>query len=283
MELVAELDGVKTMTIAILNPDVPVETYHTPALGVVSKSALDQIARSPAHYRAWLETDRTPTPAMVFGSLTHQYVFELGKCLGSVAVQPDFGDCRATKNKEARNDWRLANEGKQHVSQEDWDTVRAIGDSVRLHPIAAKLIDQCQPEVSVFWQDGETGLDCKARVDGWVPSLRMALDLKTTSDASPTEFAKSVHNFRYHCQDAHYRAGLAEATGADVKAFVFIAVEKEAPYAVATYTLDDAAYFRGLELVRRDMATMKQCVDEDNWPAFGTQTKSISLPSWSFK
>lgn len=272
-----------TTTVAIMNPSLAAETYHEPHLGIVSKSALDQIARSPAHYRAWLEKPREPTPAMVLGSLVHLYVFEITKCLDRVAVQPEFGDCRKTANKEARDAWRLENDGKQLVSQEDWDTVRAIGESVHKHPIASKLISQCQPEVSVFWTDAEIGIECKARVDGWVPPLRIALDLKTTSDASPIEFAKSVHNFRYHVQHAHYVAGLEAAIENPIKAFVFIAVEKEPPYAVATYTLDEAAIARGLELVRRDMATMKRCLEANEWPAYGQSLETLTLPRWAFQ
>lgn len=261
--------------------DMPAEEYHSPRLGIASKSALDQIARSPAHYRAWLETPREPTPAMVFGSLTHLYVFEPAKCLLNVVVEPSFGDCRTKLNKERRDVWREENKDKQWVSQEDWDKVRGIGDAVHKHPIAAKLISQCQAEVSCFWLDAQTGLECRARVDGWVPSMRIGLDLKTTSDASRDEFAKSVWNFRYMCQEAFYRDGIEAASKMLVKAFLFIAVEKEPPYAVATYTLDDAAVARGRELIASDMATLRRCIDEDAWPAYGESTQILSLPQWT--
>ena len=266
-----------------LRLDMPAEEYHRRELGVASKSGLDQIRRSPAHYRAWVDGYESEiTPAMEFGSLTHLYVLQPAVAFDKVAVRPVFGDLRKTANKEAKAVWDVENAGRLHVGIEDWDKIRRIGDAVHKHPIAGRLVSQCQAEVSAYWVD-ETGLQCKARLDAWCPSLRIIADLKTCADASEDAFARSVHNFRYHVQDAFYSAGVEAITGHQVKAFVFIAVEKEPPYAVCTYRLDDISRELGREEFRQDIRTLRECVEKGEWPSYGDSTKTISLPSWAFK
>jgi exodeoxyribonuclease VIII len=278
-----EAAEVASRATSLIRYDLAAEDYHAPVLGVASKSALDQIDRSAAHYRQWLTTPREKTPAMRIGSLAHLYILELPKALATVAVVPDFGDCRKTSNKEAKASWLAENAGKELVSQDEWDQIRGMGESVLKHPIARRLIDQCRPEASIFWADPETELECKARVDGWVEPLRIVLDLKTTANASPVEFAKSCHNWRYHVQNALYSDGIAAVTGTAPKAFLFLVVEKEPPYAVATYQLDELSIELGREEYRRNMRTLRECLDNDDWPAYGTATQTISLPSYAFK
>ena len=264
-----------------LRLDMPAEEYHRRELGVASKSGLDQIRRSPAHYRAWVDGYESEiTPAMEFGSLTHLYVLQPAVAFDKVAVRPVFGDLRKTANKEAKAVWDVENAGRLHVGIEDWDKIRRIGDAVHKHPIAGRLVSQCQAEVSAYWVD-ETGLQCKARLDAWCPSLRIIADLKTCADASEDAFARSVHNFRYHVQDAFYSAGVEAITGHQVKAFVFIAVEKEPPYAVSMNVCDVAAIDRAEELIRRDMRRLAQCIANNEWPAYGDAVNHIALPAWA--
>jgi len=262
--------------------DLPAEDYHQPALGVASKSGLDKIARSPAHYRAWLEGPHETTPAMEFGSLFHAYTLETAKTLAEVVVAKSFGDCRVKANKAARDEFLAEHAGKRIIDPETWDTCRRMGDAVHKHPIAARLLAQGKSEVSIYWQD-EDGLDCKARIDHWIDSMRISVDLKTTTDASPEAFARSCHAFRYHVQDSFYRDGLAAAAGCQVKAFLFVAVEKEPPYAVAVYELDSMSKDRGRDLYRANLATLKHCLETDDWPAFGQRIVPLTLPAWSFK
>lgn len=262
--------------------DMPAETYHQRTLGVASKSALDQINRSPAHYRAWLIEDQQPTPAMRFGSLFHRYVLELPKALATIAVVPDFGDCRKTANKEAKAQWHAENDGKDFVSQEDWDTIRYMGDSIHKHPIAAKLLAACKAEVSMKWIDAETGLHCKSRVDGIVEPMDVLIDVKTTQNASPEEFAKSAFNFRYHVQAALYSDGYEAVTGRPAKRFRLIAVEKEPPYAVMTHDFGQAELDLGRESYKANMRTLAECLERDEWPAYGITTNTITFPQWAF-
>lgn len=268
----------------ILNARMPAEDYHAKVLGVASKSGLDRIDRSPMHYREWaLSGEPEPTPAMRFGSMFHRFILEPDKAAKMVQM-PDFGDCRYKDAKATKKAFEESlPDDAEKVSAADWITLRGMQLAIDSHPIARRLIVGGQAEVSAFSKDPETGIDCKCRMDYWIPdSLRVIVDLKTTADASPGEFAKSVANYRYHVQAAFY-LDLMRSIGADPQNFVFVAVEKEPPYAVGVYTLDDAVIERGRTLYRRNMDTLAQCLLLDEWPAYGEDIKTLTLPPWHMK
>jgi exodeoxyribonuclease VIII len=246
-------------------------TYH--ADPAVSASHLHAIARSPFHYWArYINPDRItpePTAAMRLGSLVHCAVLEPDELLQRYGVAPD----RRTKEGKAAAA-AMAAAGIEAVSEADMTLALSMAASVRVHPAAAALLKQGKAEQSFWWDDSDTGLRCKCRPD-WYHGTTV-VDLKTTTDASPAGFAKSVATFRYHTQASHYLSGLHGA-----ERFVFIAVEKTAPYAVAVYELDAEAMAAGNELRRRDMRMIADCHATKEWPGYGNDLQALSLPKWA--
>jgi len=246
-------------------------TYH--ADPAVSASHLHAIARSPFHYWSrYLDPNRItpePTAAMRLGSLVHCAVLEPDE------LSKRYSRCapRNTKaGKEQAAD--LAARGIEAVTDSDWSLAIAMNNAVRNHPAAAALLRDGKAEQSFWWTDSDTGLRCKCRPD-WYHGTTV-VDLKTTTDASPAGFAKSVATFRYHTQASHYLSGLHGA-----ERFVFIAVEKTAPYAVAVYELDAEALQHGNELRRRDMRMIADCHATKEWPGYGSDCQTLSLPKWA--
>jgi len=135
-------------------------------------------------------------------------------------------------------------------------------------------------EQSIKWRCVETGAICKSRLDWIIPGA--IVDLKTTADASPTAFARSVASYRYHVQDAFYSQAAASA-GLDSEHVVFVCVESSPPYSVALYQLDDAARTEGRRLYLRDLETYMRCMERDEWPAYPTDIQTLSLPAWAYK
>jgi exodeoxyribonuclease VIII len=245
--------------------------YH--ADPAVSASHLHAVAKSPYHYFSrYLNPERIapePTAAMRLGSLVHCAVLEpeeLGKRYGVCAPR----NTKAGKEQAER----MAAAGIEAVTGSDMELALAMADAVHSHQAAAELLRNGQAEQSFWWDDSATGLRCKCRPD-WYDGTTV-VDLKTTTDASPAGFARSVATFRYHVQASHYLAGLHGA-----ERFVFIAVEKTAPYAVAVYELDAAAMAAGDELRQRDMRVIADCQAISEWPGYGNTIQSLSLPSWA--
>jgi hypothetical protein len=245
--------------------------YH--ADPAVSASHLHAIAKSPYHYWArFLDPDRQPvepTPAMRFGSLVHCAVLEPNELLQR------YGVCLPRNTKAGKEQaQQMAAEGIEAVTASDMATAMSMASAVRNHPAAANLLANGKAEQSFWWDDSATGMRCKCRPDWFYGST--VIDLKTTTDASPAGFARSVATFRYHVQASHYLSGLHGA-----ERFVFIAVEKTAPYAVAVYELDAEAMAAGDELRLRDLRMIADCRATGEWPGYGDDCQSLSLPKWA--
>ncbi len=249
--------------------------YH--ALDAVGKSDLDKIARSQAH---WKYAVREETAAMRIGSAVHCAVLEPDRFAAEYVVAPDC-DKRTKAGKEQFAEFEATHEGKSILSADDANLCFDLQAQVRHHPRAGQFLASGQPEVSALWKDEEFGVRCRARFD-WLTPDGWLIDLKTTQDASAGAFARSCASFRYHVQAAWYLDAYHQATGGDLPmGFLFIAVEKAAPYGIALYELDFEAVEIGRQLARRDLARYANAREFDVWPGYPEQIQPLSLPRWA--
>ena len=112
--------------------------------------------------------------------------------------------------------------------------------SVKEHPIASQIIVGGEPELTALWTDPETGLRCRTRSDYYIARRGLIVDVKTAQDAGPAGFTRAAFNLiritgntRFTCAGFEARV-LAEH-------FVFLAIEKTPPFAVALYQHDEDA------------------------------------------
>ncbi len=247
--------------------------YH--AHSAISKSGLDRIDQSPAHYKSWLTEPRKETPALVFGSAAHCWILETDEVLHRYVIAPQGID-RRTKDGKAQLA-ELEASGKTIISAEDAETLKNMMVSVLAHPVANELLDDGIAESSVFAE--LLGVSVKCRPD-WLHDNSVIVDLKTTDNAGPNAFAKSCATYRYHCQASFY-SDICREAGIDVKAFVFIAVEKAPPYAVSVYELDADSIEVGRTLYQRNLETYRRCLETDHWPAYSDAIETLRLPLWA--
>lgn len=255
------------------------EDYH--AGPGVSKSQLDTLQKSPAHYyTAYLDPDQQPrksTAAFDLGAVVHTLILEPNN--QDYVVAPII-DRRTKAGKAAWAEFLAANEEKTHITQEQFDAARYMRDSVMSHPLASELLTDGIPEKSFYWHDPATGLLCRVRPD----YLRsdVIVDLKTTEDGSANGFAKSVANYRYFVQDSMYCEGVRETTQGQIapEQMIFLSVEKKPPYLVNHIVLDADARAFGRKAVHDSLTTLKACQENNHWPGYGEDIKEIALPSW---
>jgi PDDEXK-like domain of unknown function (DUF3799) len=264
-----------------LHERIPGPIYHARHRGLVSKGALDLLARSPAHYDAWVTgaSHDESTPALEFGAAFHCALLEPDTFAATYACEPDFGDCRRKENKAARDAWREEHAGRIPLSANDEEVIRGMVGAVRSHPLAGKMIAGGSPELTVRWRDSDTGLECKCRADYYVAKHGMVLDVKSTLDASDKAFRRDVAKYRYDWQNVLYRLGFS-AVDARADHFVFVAVEKAPPYAVGVYTLDSQWHSTAYAEVRRLMQLMAECVKSGNWNGYPCTIRELEMPPW---
>lgn len=260
-----------------------IHDYHA-ITDAISKTGLDRIRRSPAHYYALtLDPKRPPDKeraGQLEGQLAHCAILEPDEFLKRYAIGPDVS--RATK---AWKEFEASlPPGTTGIKADQY--AAAIHQQVSVHslPDVAEALATGWPEVSAFWTDPETGLMCRCRPD-WVHPVDddsvILLDLKTYSDASPADFARQVARKRYHVQAAYYSDGYAAASGKTVLAFIFVCVESEWPYAASATVLDDLSIEQGRTEYREDLRAYAECLRTGKWPGYGAGIHTISLPNWA--
>lgn len=251
--------------------------YH--AHPAVSKSGLDLVRRSPQHFwHRYLDPNRViepPTPAMIIGSALHARVLEPHLYDDEYIVAPEGIDRRTKEGKLRWADFEAEADGKTVLKAEDALQIESMAAAVHRHPAARMILrlpGKC--EQSYFWTDEATGEKCKCRPDWHSDDRRLIADVKTTEDASPRGFLRSVMKYRYHVQAAFYSQGIG------AEQFVFIAVEKKPPFAVAVYATPLELLERGHMESAGDLQTLAKCRAEDHWPGYGDEIQKLAVPSW---
>lgn len=259
-------------SIALSNAD-----YHAHA--AVSKSHLDKIAKSPAHYwAAYLDPQRVapePTAAMMLGTALHTAVLEPDLWDQQFAVPPQAFDRRTKVGKDLAAAFAAEAIGKTVLTPDDADRIRRMADAVHQHPASRFLLDlPGLREASYFWTDEDTGIECKCRPDWHSTDRRLVVDVKTTEDASLRGFQRSVAQWRYHVQAAWYSRPL------DAEQFLFICVEKTPPYCVAVYAVTPVMFAAGARAADRNLYRLAECRRSGCWPGYSDEIQPIDLPSW---
>lgn len=266
-----------TATLPRLVSGLPNAEYH--AHEAVSASGIKEMLRSPRHYQAYRDGERSKTTeALALGRLVHTVVLEPDRAQAEYYIYD--GDRRG-KDWEAVRD---AHPGQTRIKSDQWTDALRIREAVWAHPEArAALSAGGRAEESVFWQDLETGVECRCRPD-WLTSSCALWDLKTARDASLTRFARAAGDLHYHVAAAHYACGLAALLGLDPACFPmrFIVVETDAPFAVSVFEFEPAAIVRGHALRQRALAEWARHLSSGAAvaPGYPTGVRELVLPRW---
>ena len=230
---------------------IPNCVYHRHSS--LSSSNLKDLLKSPWSYWHNKQNPRESTPAMQFGSLVHTLILEPNNFSNEymVADKPE----RRSKAGKAKYAELLEEAGKRiWVSTEDFLKAQDMIFPVSQNLIVKSLLSGGKAESSVFWQDAETGVQCKAKADFLNIERGYIVDVKTTvSLASEKPFLWTVSKYAYDLSASFYKKGFELATGKELD-FYFVVIEKEPPFNFATYKISD-------ELLRRGEAQYKQALN----------------------
>lgn len=247
-------------------------------IDAVNNSILSTLAsKSPLHALAEKEHPKEPSEAFIQGSAWHTMILEPDKFNERYAVCPKC-DKRTKDGKAIYEKYLLGLNGKIELSESDFELVQAMNDSFKSHKVC-KYIEQGKAEVVIVWEDKKTGLLCKARIDYAREAQAFLFDLKSTISAAYDDFQKALYNYGYFQQCAFYSDGWKTLTGDD-PCFVFIAVEKSYPFAVAAYEMHENVISAGRKAYRRALETYADCVKTGIWPGY-KDVEMMDLPAWA--
>lgn len=262
---------------------LPAAEYHAhPAMS--AGDAITLLQTCEAVYRHRKTHPVESTPALDFGNAAHCWVLENGTFEARYHVLPEGFNAGQTKKQAeaiAERDAAVA-AGKMLVKADDLETIKAMAESVRRHPLARHAFVAGEPEVSLFWHDEEIGIDCRARLD-WLPhnpSAGIFPDLKSTKDAKPDELMKDMWNHHYFLRAAWYEDGL-RALGFDGARYLPIFVDKSPPHEVVPVWPSEAALSWGRILMKRARAVVAHCTRAGHWPGYTDDAITLGIPYWA--
>ncbi|MEO2046452.1 MAG: PD-(D/E)XK nuclease-like domain-containing protein [Pirellulales bacterium] len=268
--------------------DIDFEDYL--AWDAVSNSRMNLARRSLMHYQAGWK--KKPTAAMRRGSLVHCGSLEPLEFQNKYVVLPQYelspqnvtlGGKRTTSKvttyyKGMVEQFTEASQGKEIVSQDWFDSTLGLIKALKNHELAGEWLCNDDPaEVSFIWQDQETGLYCKGRIDKWQNKQQRFIDLKTCAD--PIAFGKSIAIYGYHRQAAFYQEGIAQLAGGELHEPCIVAVETEDPWGIRAAPISEEWLMIGRQEVRSTLTAIAEANEDGTWPGYDSP-ESWLPPSW---
>lgn len=257
-------------------------TYHK-EVEAISKTNLDNIHQSYQHYLASKE-EKSPfsgdiPQCLTEGAALHCLVLTPDKFTEEFSVLPLLN--RRTREGKALYE-QILSRGKPVISSTTFSRLEAMGGAILNHPTAI-LFNEGAPECSYIWEDPDMKMLCKCRPD-YLRKMAI-LDIKTCMDASYEAFQRAIIDHRYHVQGAYFLDGVAAVLKDGVKRdFVLIAVEKNPPFAVAVYKLDDATIELGRTAYKEDLQEYKRHTEHPElWSGYSSGVQEMTLPNWAKK
>ena len=214
------------------------------------------------------------TKSMADGTAVHAFFLEKDKFHKDFAVKPQ--DIRL--NTKAGKEWAQEHTNKIIIDSELGNNLYEMEKSFMDSP--AKLIYEIKgkSELSYFWND--IGLvKGKCRPDWISDDGNIILDIKTTTDASPKGFQKSISTWGYHLQLAWYMRGL-QKLGIPCNEFIFIAIEKTPPFSVGVYSADREMILFGNQEINKLVVDIDKALNDKNFPDYTPEIMSLGLPPW---
>lgn len=256
----------------------------------VSNSSLGAAARSMLHYKSRQPIEETV--AMKFGTLCHLGRLEPSAVFRRYVVMPDLTAGIKTKGGEASKNpkataeygervdrWLLENaDGKIVVTQEEFDSMVAVVAALDADPLAHAWFTDAGPvELSIVWDDPDTGLRCKGRIDKLAHTHQIITDLKTTRDC--LRFPAQIAERNYHRQGAMYTDGYMVLTG-EVLRFGLVAVENASPFGVMSAPVSSADIEAGREEYKELLAKVAESQRTGVWPGYSAPAE-WTRPPWA--
>lgn len=259
------------------------DQYHTDTTTLSASGAKTLLGRRPPS---------SDSDALMFGRLVHTVILEPDKLNTYAVLDPDEIGVKANGDKAdnptATKAWKDAvfaakRDGLTVVSPKVLAKALALEAAVLKHPEAARLLAEATDREISAYAEHSTGATVRARLDLLCPGA--VVDLKTTRDADPENFGRSMHAYGYHISAANY-LDVARANGLDVHRFDLICVEKEptpgGDYRVSVLEIHPDAIDLGRELMAEACNRWLALGKRVDLPSYGDDRHVIDLPPYAY-
>lgn len=248
------------------------------AIPALNFSRAKYLLKSAAHFKAAYEEEKEATEAQMIGTICHAMVLEGKDLRSSYAIKPKGMSFSSNEGKA----WRAA-QTLPIIKEDDSDSVPFIAGAIVDNPDAHAALKGCTEREHAITGTIH-GVACKALIDclGTDGATWALGDFKTTVDASPEEFAKTIYRNDYDMQAAWSSSLLAQREGLEEPPWFFwIAAEKKAPWFNAVYTPTRDFLASGHRKIERALTLWKECKASGKWPFAVQGVTELTPPRWA--
>lgn len=276
-------DDIKKIILDGIHDDLSNDDYH--ALDGLSATSMKLLVDCPIKY--WYQNlsgkyERKDTQALSFGKAFHAKLLEPETFDDLFITEPKVNK-RTNAGKEELAQFNELNSDKTILTPADWENLDNISEYFGENVVLRDLINESATEVSFVNtpapKPGEIPVRLRVRPDFMTDD--MIGDIKTTTDASYKGFYYAIKKYKYHLQAALYLDVVSELTGRKYNHFLFVAIEKDPPYAIGLYMLSRGSGNKLLEegklMYERAIKTYRACKEENFWPSYNqSQAQDIN-------
>ena len=260
---------------------------------ILSKSQLSDIIDCPARFK-YFHIDGNKAADKDY--------FNVGNAIHTLALEPDtFHDRFYVIPEGIRRDKRMevykscmAEAGmRKMLTSGDFESIGEMSKALASNRKAMAILEGAGwVEQSFMWKDAETDLNLRCR-----PDLRredgLIVDIKTAASAEPRKFMKAAFDIHYDISVAMTCDGIESVTGKRPDNYVFLVIEKTAPYIIEAYDsfrpfdLQDVSgmtYFdAGRYRFRKALDKFVECKKSGNWHGYSETINPMEVPRYEIK
>lgn len=258
--------------------NIPAEEYRS--WDAISKTGLAEFAvDGPGTYRWKIDNGvDKKTKNINLGTAIDTLFFDGDDAFHEqYAVKPQGMKFSTKKGKE----WQAEHAHLKILSWDEAADVYGAVAAISKYEPALEYLQDCRTQLSMIWEDPDTGLLVKGRPD-FKPNLEGVLgDLKSTEKPSPPAFERTAEKFKYHWQAAIYSDGWHILTGEYIDLFVFAVVQSEAPYRPEICKFEPPDIQKGRDQYKSELGIYAECQRLNKWPLSTGSMQTIRLSQWA--
>jgi len=259
---------------------LPFEDYLK--IDAINHSVLSAYSQGSYQAKHKLDNAKAPSPAQKLGTADHDIVlYGLKHYLNKYLVHQKVD----RRTKDGKTYWSEINaaaekEKKTLISEDDHLKVYQTYQSVWSHEDVKHLLEGALKEYTIVWNDEQTGIRLKARLDVLNTELSVIADLKTSNKIRWHDLQTSLYSFNYWTQLAHYLRA-AKAAGFDVEHAIIIFVQSDAPHECCPIKVDDELIEIGNRQLDLWLKNHLECTEKNKWPSEYDTIRTMSVPDWA--
>lgn len=261
--------------------------YHSD-LTAISKSQLAKMSVCPKYFKYCLDNPQPPTTDLIIGSAFHKLVLE-PETFGKEFVVMPMIDKRTKLGKEAYEQFLLSSNGREIITEEQYNTISNMANAVLENSLATALTTG-NIETSLYGIDELTNERIKTRPDCYqiIDDRLVITDLKSCASAMQSDFTRDCVKYSYDLQAYIYSYNASKVLNfsMDKIDFIFIAVEKKPPYLLNIFKATKDILERGEMLYREYIGMYHEAKTTNNWWGYNGKENIIndlSLPTYLLK